>query len=120
MIPILQQSEILIATVESALTDVDLQKLSKALVGKVGQSRARGVILDLTALDVLDSFASRMLRDLSDMIRMRGAETVIVGIQPEVAFSMVQLGITLENVTTRLDLEEGLEYLNKASRNGRG
>ena len=68
--------------------------------------RSRGVIVDVTALDVMDSFASRTLRDIAHMIRLRGAETVIVGIQPEVAFAMVQLGLTLEGVTTALDLEE--------------
>jgi len=68
--------------------------------------------VDVTALDVMDSFATRTLRDIAHMIRLRGAETVIVGIQPEVAFSMVQLGLTLEEVVTRLDFEEGIAYLN--------
>ena len=67
----------------------------------------------MTALDVMDSFASRTLRDLAHMIRLRGAETVIVGIQPEVALAMVQLGLTLEGVATALDLEEGLAFLNQ-------
>ena len=71
------------------------------------------MIVDVTALDVLDSFASRTLRDIAHIIRLRGAETVIVGVQPEVAFAMVQLGITLEKVPTALDLEEGLSYLDK-------
>ena len=62
-------------------------------------------------MDVMDSFASRTLREIAHMIRLRGAETVIVGIQPEVAFAMVQLGLTLEGVSTALDLEEGLAYL---------
>jgi len=61
----------------------------------------------------MDSFASRTLREIALMIRLRGAETVIVGIQPEVAFAMVQLGLTLEGVGTALDLEEGLAYLNQ-------
>ena len=78
--------------------------------------RARGVIVDVTALDVMDSFASRTLRDIAHMIRLRGAETVIVGIQPEVAFAMVQLGLTLEGVATALDLEEGLAYLDRRAR----
>jgi rsbT antagonist protein RsbS len=67
--------------------------------------------VDVTAMDVMDSFASRTLRDIAQMIRLRGAETVIVGIQPEVAFAMVQLGMTLEGVAAALDLEEGLAYL---------
>lgn len=116
-VPILKQSHYLIATIQSALTDADLLQLRDALVAQVGKYRSRGVIVDVTALDVLDSFASRTMRDLAHMIRLRGAETVIVGIQPEVAFTMVQLGITLENVTTALDLEEGLTYLDRKSRN---
>jgi rsbT antagonist protein RsbS len=64
-------------------------------------------------MDIMDSFASRTLREIAQMIRLRGAETIIVGIQPEVAFAMVQLGITLEGVVTALDLEEGLHYLNQ-------
>ena len=115
-VPILKQSQFLIATIQSALTDEDLLQLRDALVERVGKFRSRGVIVDVTALDVLDSFASRTLRDLAHMIRLRGAETVIVGVQPEVAFSMVQLGITLENVTTALDLEEGIAYLDRKSR----
>jgi len=69
--------------------------------------------MDVTALDVMDSFACRTLRDLAHMIRLRGAETVIVGIQPEVAFTIVQLGLALDGVVTALDLEEGLAYLDR-------
>ena len=112
-VPILKQGPFLIASIQSALTDTDLVQLRDALVGQVGSYRSRGVIVDVTALDVLDSFASRTLRDLAHMIRLRGAETVIVGIQPEVAFTMVRLGLTLEGVATALDLEEGLFYLNE-------
>lgn len=112
-VPILKQGPYLIASIQSALTDSDLIQLRDALVGQVGSYRSRGVIVDVTALDVLDSFASRTLRDLAHMIRLRGAETVIVGIQPEVAFTMVRLGLTLEGVATALDLEEGLFYLDQ-------
>jgi rsbT antagonist protein RsbS len=112
-VPILKQGPYLIATIQSALTDADLIQLRDALVEKVGSYRSRGVIVDVTSLDVLDSFASRTLRDLAHMIRLRGAETVIVGIQPEVAFTMVQLGLTLVGVATALDLEEGLFYLDQ-------
>ena len=117
-VPILKQSHYLIATIQSALNDTDLLQLRDALVSKVGSLRSRGVIVDVTALDVLDSFASRTVRDLAYMIRLRGAETVIVGIQPEVAFAMVQLGITMEDVATALDLEEGLAYLDGKTRHG--
>ena len=112
-VPILKQGLYLIASIQAALSDVDLVHLRDALAEKVGKFRARGVIVDVTVLDVMDSFASRTLRDLAHMTRLRGAETVIVGIQPEVAFAMVQLGLTLEGVDTALDLEEGLAFLDK-------
>ena len=110
-VPILKQGAYLIATVQSALTDEDLKQLRDTLVLQVSKVRARGVIVDVTALDVMDSFATAMMRDIAQMIRLRGARTVIVGIQPEVAFAMVQMGLTLEGVTTTLDLEEALEHL---------
>lgn len=119
-VPILKQSHYLIATIQSALDDSDLLQLRDALVDKVGKLRSKGVIVDVTAMDVVDSFATRTIRDLAYMIKLRGAETVIVGMQPEVAFAMVQLGITLEDVATALDLEEGLEYLNQKIRHGNG
>jgi rsbT antagonist protein RsbS len=118
-VPILKQRDYLIASIQAALTDADLLQLRDALVEQVGKFRSRGVIVDVTALDVMDSFAVRTLRDLAHMIRLRGAETVIVGIQPEVSFAMVQLGLTLEGVATALDLEEGLAYLDKKIIRGR-
>ena len=117
-VPILKEGDVLIASIQSALTDVDLVALRDALVDRVAKQRTRGVIVDVTSLDVLDSFASRTLRDLAHMIRLRGARTVIVGIQPDVAFAMVQLGLTLEDVATALDLEEGLAYLDASARAG--
>lgn len=110
-VPILKQGSYLIASVQSALSDADLLELRDALVAQVGRFRARGVIVDVTALDVMDSFATRTLSDSANMIRLRGAHTVIVGIQPEVAFSMAYMGLTLEGVATALDLEEGLAHL---------
>jgi rsbT antagonist protein RsbS len=122
-VPILKQGNYLIASVQGALTDADLLQLQNELVERVGTLRARGVIVDVTALDVMDSFASRTLRDLAYMIKLRGAETVIAGIQPEVAFTMVQLGLSLEGVLTVLDLEEGLafldQYLKESNKSGR-
>ena len=115
-VPILKQGLYLIASIQAALSDLDLVHLRDALAEKVGKFRARGVIVDVTVLDVMDSFASRTLRDLAHMTRLRGAETVIVGIQPEVAFAMVQLGLTLEGVDTALDLEEGLLFLDKKTK----
>jgi len=112
-VPILKQGGYLIASIQSALTDSDMMGLQDDLMEQVGRFRSRGIIVDVTALDVMDSFASRSLRNIAHMTRLRGAETVLVGIQPEVAFAMVQLGINLEDVSTALDLEEGLLFLNQ-------
>ncbi|MGA9835812.1 MAG: STAS domain-containing protein [Gemmatimonadaceae bacterium] len=121
-VPILKQGYYLIASIQSALTDADLSQLRESLVERVGRFRSRGVIVDVTALDVMDSFAVRTIRDLAHTTWLRGAETVIVGIQPEVAFSMVQLGLTLKGIATALDLEEGLAFLDRrlTSRGARG
>lgn len=113
-IPILKQGEYLIATVQSALTDRDFVQLREELTAAVARFRSRGVIIDVSALDVLDSFAARTLRNIAQATRLEGARTVVVGIQPDVAFAMVQLGLTLEGVATALDLEEGLAYLGRA------
>ncbi len=93
-VPILKQGEVLIATFQAALSDADLNQLRSGLVRQVVKFRSRGVIVDVTAMDVMDSFASRTLREIAP-------------------FAMVQLGLTLEGVVTALDLEEGLNYLNK-------
>ena len=111
-VPILKQGDYLIASIQASISDSDLIQLRDNLVEQVGRFRARGVIVDVTVLDVMDSFAVRTLSNLSHMIMLRGAKTVIVGIQPDVAFAMVQLGLTLSGVNTALDLEEGLAYLN--------
>ncbi len=111
-VPILKQGSYLIASIQAVLSDADMLQLRDDLAERVGRFRARGVIIDVTVLDVIDSFATRTLRQLAHMLNLRGAETVIVGIQPEVAFAMVQLGLTLEGVGTALDLEEGLAFLN--------
>ena len=117
-VPILKQRDYLIASIQSALTDEDLMNLRDDLVEQVGRYRSRGAIVDVTVLDVMDSFAVRTLRAIAHMIRVRGAQTVIVGIPPEVAFAMVQLGLTLEDVATALDLEEGLAYLDRSIKGG--
>jgi rsbT antagonist protein RsbS len=111
-VPILKQSDVLIVSIQAALSDQDLVLLRDDLADQVGRFRARGVLIDVTTLDVLDSFATRTLRAIAYTAKLRGAHTVIVGIQPDVAFAMVQLGLSLEGVTTALDLEDGLEQLN--------
>jgi rsbT antagonist protein RsbS len=115
-VPILKQGEYLIALIQSALTDADLLRLRDDVANRVGTFRSRGVIVDVTSLDVIDSFATRTLSTIAHMLKLRGAETVIVGIQPDVAFTMVQLGLTLEGVGTVLDLEEGLAYLDRQTK----
>ena len=112
LVSILRQGENLIASIHTALDDAEMVRFQRNLVEQIGQYRARGVIIDVAALDVLDSFGARTLRSLAEMARLRGAETVLVGIQPDVAFTMVALGLGTGTVHTALDLEEGLAYLN--------
>ena len=117
-VSILRQGDFLIASVHAALDDTELMKFQQDLVEQIGSSRATGVIIDIAALDVLDSFGSSSLRDLTKMAKLRGAATVIVGIQPEVAFSIIKLGMTLD-IHTALDLEEGLELLEQLTSGSR-
>jgi rsbT antagonist protein RsbS len=98
------------------MTDTEALFLQDDLMDQVSRYRSRGIIVDVTALDVMDSFAARSLRTIAHMTNLRGAVTVIVGIQAEVAFAMVQLGMSLEDVHTALDLEEGLAYLDQRTR----
>jgi rsbT antagonist protein RsbS len=112
-VPILKQGSILIASVQAALTDSDAERLRHDLMERVSQFRAQGIVVDVTAIDVMDSFAARSLSTIAHMTRLRGADTVIVGLQPEVAFAMVQLGLTFDDMSTALDLEEGLALLNR-------
>jgi rsbT antagonist protein RsbS len=118
-VPILKQGDCLIASIQGALTDTDLTRLQENLVRAVRKYRSRGVVIDVTVLDVMDSFAARTLRAITMMTRLMGAKVVIVGIQPEIAFSMVQLGLTLEGTMTSLDLEDGIAML-KATDNKDG
>ena len=115
-VPIFKQGSVLIASIQAALSDNDLVQLRDELADRIGKLRSRGVVIDLSALDVLDSFATRTIRGIAYTAKLRGADTVVVGIQPEVAFAMVQLGLTFDDIATALDLEEGLAVLR--SRNG--
>ena len=115
---ILKQTTFLIASVQGSMSDTDLVQLRREdLAADVRRHRSTGVIVDVTMLDVMDSFAVRTLRGIAQMVKLLGAECVVVGIQPDVAFAMVQLGLTLEGTMTALDLEDGLELLN-ARRDG--
>ncbi len=118
LVSILRQGDTLVASIHTALDDSEMIRFQNDLVHQIGEHRARGVIIDVAALDVLDSFGSRTLRTIADMARLRGATTVIVGIQPDVAYAMVQLGMGRVGAHTALDLEEGLVYLS-GMRNGR-
>jgi rsbT antagonist protein RsbS len=111
LVSILRQGDTLVASVNTALDDSEMLRFQKDLVRQIGENRARGVIIDVAALDVIDSFGSRTLRSIAEMARLRGAVTVIVGIQPDVAITMVNLGMGMGVVPTALDLEEGLHYL---------
>ena len=117
-VPILKQGECLIATVQATISDSDWKELQTGLLTRVGQFRTRGVIVDVTELDVMDSFATRTLSGIGAAARLRGAETVVVGIGPDVAYAMVQLGLTARfaGMSTALDLEEGLAYLSERDR----
>lgn len=118
-VPILKQGHYLIASIQGSLTDGDLRHLQENLVNAVRTHRSKGVIIDVTVLDVIDSFAARTIRSIASMIQLLGARLVIVGIQPEIAFSMVQLGLSLEGTMTCLDLEEGIAMLRAADENTR-
>ena len=110
-VPILAQPPYLIASVQSALTDADLIGLQNGLLEEAQRLRCRGVVVDVTALDVMDSFSTRTLQSLAAMLQLRGVQTVIAGIQPNVAMAMVQLGLSMPDVRTALDLDEGLACL---------
>ncbi len=92
-VSILRQGDFLIASIHAALDDTELLQFQKDVMAQIGGLRAKGVIIDVGALDVLDSFGTWSLRNLVHMARLRGAETVIVGINPSVAFAIVQLGM---------------------------
>ena len=113
LVSILRQGSYLIASIHTALDDSQMLRFQKDLIDDIGRHRSRGVIIDVAALDVLDSFGSNTLRRIAEMARLRGALTVIVGIQPDVAFAMVTLGMGTGAVPTALDLEEGLAYLDQ-------
>jgi rsbT antagonist protein RsbS len=114
-VPILKQGNVLIACIQAALTDNDLRQLKDELADQVGRFRSAGVVIDVSALDVMDSFATRTLRSIAETTKLRGANTVVVGIQPDVAFAMIQLGLTLDGVATGLDLDEGLELVTRVA-----
>ena len=110
-VPILKQGAYLIASIQAALSDTEVLELRDDLTEQVGRFRARGVIVEVAAMDVIDSFVARSLQSIALTAKLRGAETVIVGIRPDVAVAMVQFKLNLEPLHTALDLEEGLALL---------
>lgn len=118
LVSILRQGSYLVASVHTALDDSQMVRFQKDLIEQIGRHRSRGVVIDVAALDVLDSFGSHTIRNIAEMARLRGAMTVLVGIQPDVAFAMVALGMDTGSVATALDLEEGLAYLDEHVTNG--
>jgi rsbT antagonist protein RsbS len=115
-VSILAQAGYLIASIHTALDDGQLVRFQHDLMDQIGRQRAHGVIIDVAALDVIDSFASHTLRSIGAAARLRGAHTVIVGIKPEVAVAMVTWGLALEPAHTALDLEEGIDLLDSLLR----
>lgn len=111
LVSILRQGSYLIASIHTALDDSQMIRFQENLIEQIGRYRSRGVVIDVAALDVLDSFGTHTLRNIAEIARLRGALTVIVGIQPDVAYTMVQLGMGTGSVYTALDLEEGLAHL---------
>jgi rsbT antagonist protein RsbS len=115
-VAILRQGDHLIASIQSDLSDPEILKFRDELAERVGRERARGVIVDVSALDVIDSFVARSLQSLAAIARLRGAETVIVGIRPDVAIALVQFNLDLRPLKAAHDLDEARAVLERAFR----
>ena len=106
-----RQGDYLIASIVSDLSDSQVVSFRAELIDRVGRLRSRGVIVDVGGLDVIDSFVARSLRSIALTVRLRGAETVVVGIQPDVAIAMVQFDLDLHPIHAALDLDEAFLLL---------
>ena len=113
LVSILRQGDVLLASINAALDDTEMVRFQESLIERIGEERCRGVIIDVAALDVLDSYGASTLGQIAEMARLRGAETVVVGVSPEIAFTMVRLGMSIAHVHTALDLEQGLQVLGR-------
>lgn len=113
-VPILRQGAFLIASIQEDLSDSDILHLQHRILEDVIKTGARGVVVDVSAVEVLDSFGTRTLSEIAAAVKLRGARMAIVGIQPEVALSMVLLGLDLQDVPTALDLDRGIALLAEA------
>src|SRR4051794_15728162 len=112
-IPILRLGRFLLVTIQVDMHDRLAMTLQDDLTDRIVRDRARGVLIDISALDIVDSFIGRMLGNISAMARVLDAETVVVGMQPAVAITLVELGLNLSGVHTALDVERGMELLNR-------
>lgn len=110
-IPILKVGDVLIASIQVALHDASAVQFKDDLLQKIHDTKARGVIIDLTAIDVVDSFIGRMIADIASMAGLMGTRVVLTGLQPAVAITLVELGLELPRVLTALNLEKGLDVM---------
>ena len=110
-IPILRMGDLLLVTIQVDMHDRLASALQDDLTGKIAEVSAKGVLIDISSLDIVDSFIGRMLANTSAMARVLGAEAVVVGMQPAVAITLVELGVNLSGVYTALDVEKGVEML---------
>jgi rsbT antagonist protein RsbS len=115
-VAILPQGDYLIASVQNDLSDPQVLEFRDDLAECIGRQRVRGIVVDVTALDVIDSFVARSLRSLAVTAKLRGAETVVVGIQPDVAIAMVHFKLNLAPLRTALDLDEAVTILDDLTR----
>jgi rsbT antagonist protein RsbS len=112
-VAILRQGDYVIASIQSDLSDSEVLALRHELAEMVGRHRSRGIVIDVAALDVIDSFVARALRSIVLTARLRGADTVIIGIQPDVAIAMVQFRLNLEPLRVALDLDAAIALLDR-------
>jgi rsbT antagonist protein RsbS len=110
-IPILKMGRFLLVTIQVDMHDRLALTLQEDLTNRISKDRARGVLIDISSLDVVDSFIGRMIANISGMARILDAETVVVGMQPAVAITLVELGLPLEGVHTALNVEKGMSLL---------
>ena len=110
-IPILRMGDFLLVTIQVDMHDQLASALQDDLTSKIAETRAKGILIDISSLDIVDSFIGRMLANTSAMARVLGAEAVVVGMQPAVAITLVELGLNMSGVHTALDVEKGMEML---------